>query len=79
MEKIDLKIGLYARLGDALNFTIGMNHDNWSIDLGYDLNVSGLTSASQTRGAFEISISFVNRIFKGAKNMKYIIPGDRLL
>tara|TARA_Y100001933_G_C19004807_1_gene566115 strand:+ start:2294 stop:3316 length:1023 start_codon:yes stop_codon:yes gene_type:complete len=79
VEKIDLKIGLYARLGDALNFTIGMNHDNWSIDLGYDLNVSGLTSASQTRGAFEISISFVNRIFKGAKNMKYIIPGDRLL
>ena len=79
IEKIDLKIGLYARLGDAINFTIGMNHDNWSIDLGYDLNASGLRQASQSRGAFEISIAFVNRMFKGAKNMKYIIPGDRLL
>ena len=66
MEKIDLKIGLFARLRDAFNFTVGMNHDNWSIDLGYDLNVSGLTSASQTRGAFEISIGYVNRVFKGA-------------
>ena len=79
IEKIDLKIGLFARLGDALIFTIGMNHDNWSIDLGYDLNASGLTPASQSRGAFEISIAFVNRMFKGAKNMKYIIPGERLL
>jgi len=79
VEKIDLKVGLYARLGDAINYTIGMNHDNWSIDLGYDLNVSGLSQASQSRGAFEISIAYVNRMFKGAKNMKYIIPGDRLL
>ena len=79
VEKIDLKMGLYARLGDAINFTIGMNHDNWSIDLGYDLNVSGLMPASQSRGAFEISIAFVNRMFKSPKNMKYIIPGNRLL
>ena len=79
VEKIDLKIGLYARLGDVINFTIGMNHDNWSIDLGYDLNASGLIPASKSRGAFEISIAFVNRMFKGVKNMKYIIPGDRLL
>ncbi len=79
IEKIDLKIGLYARLGDALTYTIGMNHDNWSIDLGYDINISGLKQASQSRGAFEISIGYVNRMFKGAKNLKYIIPGDRLL
>ncbi|MBO72259.1 MAG: hypothetical protein CMD35_01460 [Flavobacteriales bacterium] len=79
VEKIDLKVGLYARLGDALNFTIGMNQDNWSIDVGYDLNISGLMPVSKSRGAFEISISFVNRMFKGAKNMNYIIPGDRLL
>lgn len=79
LEKIDLKLGVFARFGDAVNFTMGMNHDNWSIDLGYDLNVSSLSPASQTRGAFEISISFVNRMFKGAKNFNYVIPGDRLL
>lgn len=79
IEKIDLKLGLFARFGDSFNFTIGMNHDNWSIDAGYDLNVSSLVPASQSRGAFEISISFVNRMFNGSKNMRYIIPGNRLL
>ncbi len=79
IEKIDLKVGLYARLGDAINYTVGMNHDNWSIDLGYDLNVSSLNQASQSRGAFEVSIAYINRMFKGAKNLKYIIPGNRLL
>ena len=79
VEKIDLKLGIYGRLKDAMNFTIGMNHDNWNIDIGYDLNLSSLMPVSNSRGAFEISISYVNRMFKGAKNMMYIIPGDRLL
>lgn len=79
VEKIDLKLGAFARFGDAINFTIGINHDNWSIDLGYDFNVSSLSSATQGRGAFEISISYVNRVFKGTKNINYVIPGDRLL
>ncbi len=79
VEKIDLKLGVFFRAKDAMNLTFGMNIDNWSIDLGYDINVSSLVPASQTRGAFEISISFVNRMYKGAKNMKYVIPGDRLL
>lgn len=79
VEKIDLKMGVFFRTKDAANITFGMNHDNWSIDLGYDINFSSLVPASQTRGAFEISISFVNRMYKGAKNLKYVIPGDRLL
>lgn len=79
VEKIDFKLGVYGRLKEAMNFTIGMNHDNWSIDFGYDLNVSSLVPVSRTRGAFEISISYVNRMFRGAKNMIYVIPGDRLL
>lgn len=79
VEKIDLKLGIYGRLGDAMNFTVGMNHDNWSIDLGYDLNLSSLIPASQTRGAFEISISYVNRMYKGAKNKSYVVPATRLL
>lgn len=79
VEKIDLKLGIYGRFGDAMNFTIGMNHDNWSIDLGYDLNLSTLQPASQTRGAFEISISYVNRMYKGAKNKNYVVPATRLL
>jgi len=79
VEKIDLKLGIYGRLKDAMNFTIGMNHDNWNIDIGYDLNLSSLMPVSNSRGAFEISISYVNRMFKGAKNMMYVIPGDRLL
>lgn len=79
VEKIDFKIGVYGRLKEAMNFTVGMNHDNWSIDIGYDLNVSSLAPVSRSRGAFEISISYVNRMFKGARNIIYVIPGDRLL
>ena len=79
VEKIDLKLGVFFRAKDAMNITFGMNHDNWSIDIGYDINTSSLTPASQSRGAFEISISFVNRTYKGIKNMNYVIPGDRLL
>lgn len=79
VEKIDLKLGIYGRAGDAMSFTIGMNHDNWSIDLGYDLNVSSLIPASQSRGAFEISISYVNRMYKGVKDMRYVLPTNRLL
>lgn len=79
VEKIDLKLGIYGRAGDAMSFTVGMNHDNWSIDLGYDLNVSSLRPASQSRGAFEISISYVNRMYKGVKDMRYVLPTNRLL
>lgn len=79
VEKIDLKAGVYARMGDAMSFIIGMNHDNWSIDIGYDLNLSSLIPASETKGAFEISISYVNRMYKGIKNKKYIVPATRLL
>jgi type IX secretion system PorP/SprF family membrane protein len=79
VEKIDLKLGIYGRLGDAMSFTVGMNHDNWSIDVAYDLNVSSLIPASEARGAFEISISYVNRMYKGIKDKKYLVPATRLL
>ncbi len=79
IEKIDLKLGLYGRLGDAMSFIVGLNHDNWSINVAYDLNLSTLVPASETRGAFEISISYVNRMYKGIKNQKYIVPAIRLL
>ena len=79
VEKIDLKLGLYSRLGDAMTFTLGMNHDNWSIGIAYDLNVSSLLPATGAKGAFEISISYVNRMYKGIKNKKHVVPATRLL
>ena len=61
-----------------MSFIVGLNHDNWSINVAYDLNLSTLVPASETRGAFEISISYVNRMYKGIKNQKYIVPAIRL-
>ena len=79
VEKIDLKLGLYGRIGDAMSFIAGINHNNWSIGLAYDLNVSSLMPASEAKGAFEISISYVNRMYKGMKNKKHVVPATRLL
>ena len=79
IEKIDLKLSVYGRLGDAMSFIAGMNHNNWSINIGYDLNLSSLAPASGTKGAFEISISYVNRMYKAIKHKKYLVPATRLL
>lgn len=79
IEKIDLLAGLYYRINDALILSAGMNHENWTIQFGYDINTSGLAEASNGIGAIEIGISYVNRMFKGHKDLRYVVPGTRLL
>lgn len=78
IEKIDIKGGMYYRWSDALIVTFGMNHENLSFNFGYDINTSGLNVASNGQGAFEFSITYVNRMFKGYKDLKYVVPGNRL-
>lgn len=33
--------------------------ENFSVGLSYDLNLSGLTPSSKTRGGFEISLKYI--------------------
>ena len=78
IEDTEVKLGAYYRLGDALFFTFGINHDNWGINFGYDLTNSGLSAAGKNVNAFEISITIKNKLLK-TLNPRYILPGNRLL
>jgi type IX secretion system PorP/SprF family membrane protein len=79
VEKIDLRLGMYYRYKDAMIYTLGINHDNFTFIFSYDFTTSGLSNFNNRRGGFEMTISYVNRMFKGGKDFKYILPGNRLL
>jgi len=55
-----VSIGLHARVGDALIPSIGYEISNWKIMFSYDANLSGLRTASNTVGAFEVTLTFIN-------------------
>lgn len=78
IEKIDLRAGAFYRFKDAMIFNFGLNHDNFSFMFAYDLTTSQLAQSNNGRGGFEFSISYVNRMFKGHKDIQYIVPGNRL-
>lgn len=79
VEKIDLRLGMYYRYNDAMIYTLGINHDNFTFIFSYDFTTSVLGDFNNRRGGFEMTISYVNRMFKGGKDFKYILPGNRLL
>lgn len=51
--------GAWTRMGDALLFTVGMEHKGFRVGLGYDYNTSGLKDASGGNGGFEISLRYI--------------------
>ena len=52
--------GFIYRLKDAAIVTLGVKKENFIVKLGYDVNVSSLTTASTGRGGFELSFTYVN-------------------
>ncbi|TND00893.1 MAG: hypothetical protein FD123_4307 [Bacteroidetes bacterium] len=54
-----LSLGAYVRFKDAIVPTARYEFTNWSIGTSYDVNISGLTTASRSRGGFEISLRFM--------------------
>ena len=76
LENTDLRIGMYYRVDDAVYFTFGINHDNWSILFAYDFTTSNLGEAARNVNAFEICINIRNRLFQPEK-LRYILPGNR--
>lgn len=79
IEDTELKAGVYYRLQDAFFVTLGINHDNWGINFGYDMTSSGLSQAGKNVNAFEVCITIKNKLFKSNNNPRYILPGNRLL
>jgi type IX secretion system PorP/SprF family membrane protein len=55
-----ISIGGFLRAKDAVALAMLLEYSNYAIGLSYDLNTSGLRSASDMRGGMEISLRFVN-------------------
>ena len=58
-------IGSFFRSGigrnaDALYYVVGMNFKTFDIGLSYDFNVSNLSTATHSKGAFEISFVYTS-------------------
>lgn len=60
---------------DASIWVIGTKFMNFDVAASYDVNVSGLSEATNNRGAFEISLIFIS---DNTKPTKIQIPCDRL-
>ncbi len=52
--------GLIYRAKDAAIATFGVKKENFIVKLGYDVNVSSLSTVSTGRGGFELSFTYVN-------------------
>ena len=65
--------GMWYRLGDALIPYIGLEFTGMRIGVSYDVNVSSLKAASQSRGGMEISLIYVKKPpgFKGIPCPKF--------
>ena len=50
----------YYRTGDAFIPTVMLEVASFSVGISYDVNVSGLTEASNGKGGMEISLRFIN-------------------
>jgi type IX secretion system PorP/SprF family membrane protein len=67
-HEISLRAGLAYRHADALIANLLVEYDAFLLNFCYDANISGLATASNTIGAFEIGM--VYRMSKGAKKTK---------
>lgn len=60
-EKFYALAGYLFRANDASVIYLGLKKDNYIIKLGYDFNTSNLRGVSKTRGAYEISITWLGK------------------
>jgi type IX secretion system PorP/SprF family membrane protein len=60
-EKFFALTGYTFRVNDASIFYIGLKKDNYIFKMSYDFNVSTLRGVSKTRGAYELSLTWLGR------------------
>ncbi len=54
-----LYVGGYVRLNDAIIPVVGMEYKNVKVGVSYDINTSSLTQATNDKGGFEISLTYI--------------------
>ena len=64
-----LYVGSWLRLGDAVIPYVGLEFNDFRLGASYDVNVSSLRTASQSRGGLEISLIYVKRHDDGRKTI----------
>ena len=70
-EKFYALAGYIFRAKDASIFNVGFRKDNYVFKLGYDFNTSSLRNTSKSRGAYEISITWLGRKTKNQEIKNY--------
>ena len=60
-EKFYALAGYIFRAKDANIFNVGFRKDNYVLKLAYDFNSSSLRNTSKSRGAYEISFTWLGR------------------
>lgn len=58
-ENAGISLGVYSRHADAVILEIGLEYLNFNIGFSYDINYSDLDRASQAKGGYEISASYI--------------------
>lgn len=58
--QFDFSLGAYYRFkSDAIIPTLYLNYANWGFGIGYDVNISSLSTATKFRGGLELSLKFI--------------------
>ena len=55
--------GAFYRNKDAGYLMVGMDYDNWKFGLSYDINISTLRYASNGRGALELALIYILKVY----------------
>ncbi|HEY4063701.1 MAG TPA: PorP/SprF family type IX secretion system membrane protein [Puia sp.] len=69
-DPVNFYAGLWGRFTnttDAVIPYVGLDYSNFSLGVTYDVNVSALQSASQSRGGIEISLIYIKKASSGRK------------
>lgn len=62
-------VGSWYRLGDAVIPYIGLEYGDFRLGTTYDVNISKLKTASQSRGGIELSLIYIKRAGEGSKSI----------
>jgi len=76
LNELALRAGVWSRLGNKLDrglqsdavTIVGMvEYNRWIVGLSYDITVSKLTQANNSRGAFELSVTYIHPEYRRSR------------